>query len=59
MEKERDDARGNGVSLFSHSDRVGDDLGKDDDASEKSDDGRVVAKTSPEIVHGVGVQLNH
>lgn len=55
MEKERDDARGDGVSLFSHSDRIGDDLRKDDDASEKSDDRRVVAKTSPEIVHGVGV----
>ena len=32
MEKERNDARGDGVSLFPHSYRIGDDLGKDDDA---------------------------
>jgi hypothetical protein len=58
MEKERHNARGDRVSLFSHADGIGDYLRKDDDASKQGNDGGIVSKAHPEIIDRIGGQLN-
>ena len=59
MEKEWDDARGDGGSFLFHADGIGDDLREDDDASKEGDDRGVIAKPNPKIIHRVGGELNH